>query len=205
MKLHYNPILGQERIFWIDGFLRPAERAIILEELQFAFWLPSMVLAHYADAGVKSVRSHNRVSETTIEEWFTPELLRMTRIIRERLVRFVPGIRRRREKWQATRYVKGGKFGYHYDCGSWGNEPAGERVYTVLIYLDTPRRGGSTRFRDLDLDIKAVAGRLLVWRNLTAEGRRDVGMIHSSVPLSAGRKTVLVTWVRQKNFQRKDK
>jgi prolyl 4-hydroxylase len=205
MKVQSIPAAGAERLFWIDGFLRPGECARILAELQFAFWSPSTVLVQYAGQGVKPVRSRNRVSESTLEEWFSPELMRMVRALQKRIVPFVPGIRGRRERWQATRYGKGGKFDYHYDCGKWGDDPAGERVQTVLIYLDTPRRGGSTRFPDFDLDIKATAGRLLVWKNLTVQGRCDTDMLHASVPVKDGRKTILVTWVRERNIQSKEK
>lgn len=205
MRVQYHPALGPERLFWIDGFLRPKECAQILQELPFAFWFPSSVLVNYKDAGLKSVRSGSRLSESALEEWFTPELLRVLRGIQKRLTRFIPGIERRREVWQATRYRTGGKFDYHYDCGKWGDDPAGERLHTVVIYLDTPRRGGSTRFFSFDFEIKARAGRLLAWKNLNVSGQCDREMLHSSVPLAEGRKTILVTWVRQRNFQCKER
>jgi prolyl 4-hydroxylase len=203
-EVHYHPALGPERLFWIDEFLLPAERARILDELPFVFWFPSTVLVNYPDGRLKSVRTHNRVSESTLEEWFTPQLRRTILGVQKRVKRFVPEIDGRRERWQITRYRKGGKFDYHYDCGKWGEDPAGERMHTVLIYLNTPRRGGSTRFPDLDLEIKAKAGRLLVWKNLTSAGERDEDMMHASVPLVEGRKATLVTWVRERNFQREE-
>jgi prolyl 4-hydroxylase len=205
MKLHSTPALGPKRLFWIDGFLGAEECARILEELQFVFWSASTVLVHYGDQSVKSVRSQRRLSESTLEEWFSPELMRIIRTIQKRIAPLIPGIYRRRERWQATRYMKGGRFDYHYDCGKWGDDPAGERVHTVLIYLDTPRRGGSTQFPGFDLDIKARAGRLLAWKNLTAEGLCDRGMLHASAPLKEGRKTTLVTWVRQRAVKDKER
>ena len=34
---HCRP-LGTDRLFWLDGFLRPAQCETILSELEFAFW-----------------------------------------------------------------------------------------------------------------------------------------------------------------------
>jgi prolyl 4-hydroxylase len=202
MKLRSIPEVDPQKLFWIDNFLRPSECKAILHELQFSYWSPSTVLPGYPVAGVHGVRSPGRVSESTREEWFTPQLRRMVWHLQKKLSPFVSGLRSRRECWQATSYGKGGKFDYHYDCGRWTHDPAGDRSYTVLIYLNTPRRGGSTRFLAWDLDVKATAGRVLVWRNLTADGLPDRTMLHCSVPLSEGRKTVLVTWVRQRKFRK---
>ncbi|HEV7993254.1 MAG TPA: 2OG-Fe(II) oxygenase [Gemmatimonadaceae bacterium] len=197
---HY-PLGDDQKLFWIDGFLRPEQCAAMLDELDFALWRPSTVAERYDGAELSVVRRSMRVSESTAEEWFTPALRRMIRAIDARIARLVPRLAARRERWQATRYVRGGRFDYHFDCGHWADEPAGERERTVLLYLDTPRRGGSTHFRELDVDVEARAGRLVVWRNLTPARARDPDMLHAGAPLAAGRKTVLVTWVRQRTLR----
>lgn len=183
---------------WVDDFLSQETCASILEELEFSFWRPSTVVRKGQDGPLQVRRSRMRVSESTSQEWFSPELLREIRRIESRLVRTLGCARERYEPWQATRYPVGGKFDFHYDCGCWKDEPAGEREATVLLYLDSPPRGGSTRFRELGLKIEARAGRLLVWKNLLPDGECDPGMIHSGAPVKRGRKTTLVTWIRQR-------
>ena len=199
----YYPEAAGGRLFWIDRFLDPEECSRILEELAYAYWQPSMVLRSAYDGEARSVRTATRISETAMESWFPAPLLRMLKTIDRRLAQLVRHLSARREEWQATRYRKGGKFDYHFDSGHWAREPAGDRQHTVLLYLDTPRQGGSTRFPELGLEVKAQAGRLVIWRNLTREHERDPRMLHAGAPLRKGRKTVLVTWVRQRSVKRR--
>lgn len=189
------------RLFWLDGFLSAQRCARVLEELEFAFWSPSTVVRRTFDGELHSFHSGTRVSETTHQEWFSAGLQREIRVIEQRLIKLIGCRPDRYEEWQATRYRTGGKFEYHFDSGYWADEPAGDREKTILIYLETPARGGSTKFRELDVDVKPQAGRLLVWDNLLPGGGRDPNMLHASVPVARGRKTVLVTWVRQRSVR----
>jgi prolyl 4-hydroxylase len=194
---HCRP-LESDRLFWLDGFLRPTQCEAILGELEFAFWERSKVYREGTDGCYEYVYSDKRISATTSERWFSAPLRRMVARIDRHISKTVPEILSCREEWQATKYRKGGRFGYHFDSGYFADEAAGERTYTLLIYLDTPRRGGATRFPHFDIDVKSVAGRLVVWRNLTDDGQRDPEMLHASIPVLDGRKTTLVTWIRQR-------
>lgn len=185
------------------GFLSREECAAIRAELAFAFWYPSTVVQRVEGSVAAGRISPCRVSETTDESWFTRQLADRVRSIDDRLAALLPGFRERREGWQATRYFPGGRFRPHMDCGLWDGDPAGEREQTVILFLNTPRSGGETFFPWLGAAVRPEAGRLLTWRNLTADGGCDRRMIHSSLPLLAGRKTVLVTWLRQRAFQRR--
>jgi prolyl 4-hydroxylase len=187
-----------DRLYWLDGFLEPAQCEAILAELEFTFWQPSRVYAPIGNGQRRSVYSRQRVSSTTSERWFSAPLRRTVATIDRRIARLLPQAPSHREPWQATKYGNGGYFKCHHDSGSFGAEPAGERTHTVLLYLDTPRRGGSTWFPLLDFDVKSVAGRLLVWSNLEAGGKTDPEMMHAAQPLFEGHKTTLVTWIRQR-------
>lgn len=192
-----QPCLKDE-ITLIDGFLSPKHCSEIIEELQFSFWKPSYVTSRLMDGSLKSAFSRIRVSRSTDQFWFTAPLNRRVCKINLRLEKIIAGFNRRAEPWQATSYSIGGKFDFHFDSGHWKQDPAGDRELTVLIYLDSPKRGGSTLFKELDLSVKATAGRLLIWRNLDSDGSSDPRMLHCSTPLLRGRKTVLVTWVRER-------
>ncbi len=193
-----SPLADERKLFWIESFLPPEQCASIVDELRFAFWSPSTVTDYKPWRELRTVRSLMRVSESTTEKWFTPELRRAIRSIDRRLESLVPHLQERREDWQATRYSVGGKFDYHLDGGHWASECGGHREHTVLIYLNTPRRGGGTRFKKFDLEVQAKTGRLLVWRNMINRNERDLEMLHAATPLKSGRKIVLVTWVRQR-------
>ncbi len=186
------------RLYWLDDFLDATRCAAILAELEFAFWQRSTVYVE-GDAGKRQfIYSGQRVSSTTSERWFSAPLRRTVALIDRRIGKHLPQMLSHREEWQATRYEKGGRFDYHHDSGYFGGEAAGERTHSVLLYLDTPERGGETQFPLLDLAVKSVAGRLLIWNNLDADGQSDPEMLHASTPVLKGRKTILVTWIRRR-------
>jgi hypothetical protein len=189
-----------DRLYWLDGFLEPAQCEAILAELEFTFWQPSRVYAPIGNGQRRSVYSGQRVSSTTSERWFSAPLRRTVAMIDRRVSKLLPQASSHREEWQATKYSKGGYFRCHHDSGSFGLDLTGERTHTILLYLNTPRRGGSTWFPLLDLEVKSVAGRLLVWSNLEAGGETDPEMVHAAQPLLEGQKTTLVTWLRQREY-----
>jgi prolyl 4-hydroxylase len=195
--------LQRRRIMWIDDFINVRTCSRVLEELEFTLWRPSTVITRSMDGSTVITQSSSRVSETAMQEWFSDDLKREIGLIEGRLVRILSEPRSKFEAWQAIRYMRGGKFDYHHDAGYWKDEAAADRRTTILIYLSTPVSGGSTRFRHLDLDIEARAGRLVLWRNLLDDGECDPRMLHCSVPLKKGRKFALVTWIRERTLDQR--
>jgi prolyl 4-hydroxylase len=183
----------------VDAFLPAAWCAWALDELEITHWQPSTVVSPGAAGGLETRRSRCRLSQTAHQQWFSPELTGELRRIEARLARLLGCRRGQFEPWQVTRYRRGGRFEDHYDAGSWSADPAGDRQYTVLIYLNDAA-GGATRFRRLALEVPARAGRLLAWRNLLPNGERDERMLHAGTAVRRGVKNVLVTWVRQREL-----
>lgn len=191
---------GVPRPYVLDGFLSNAECSDILRELEFALWRPSLTYQRQNDGQYHDVLNLPfRVSETAFQEWFSSELTDMLERIEKRLQTVVAFELSHLEGWQAISYAPRGHFEYHLDAGYWEGHHAGDRILTFLIYLTTPIKGGSTHFRALEVDVKAKAGRLIIWSNLFLNGFCDHRMIHSGSPLLRGKKTILVTWVRQKS------
>lgn len=192
--------LARRDLAWSDGFLPPQRCAFLLEELRFTFWRPSSVVRAAQGGSMHWHYSNTRISSTANEEWFSDELRREVRGIERRVARLVGRPPECFETWQATRYRTGGRFDFHSDAGHWKSDAAGERQFTVLLYLQQPEKGGSTRFRELREDVAPVPGRLLVWKNLLPGGERNPRMVHASAPVRKGNKIVLVTWVRERPF-----
>ena len=188
-------------ILLIDDFLSGEECNLILEELDFAVWRPSLTYMLQDDGTRRDVLSPFRVSETAQQKWFSDELQGVVTGIEARFETLFDLDVANLEYWQATNYPDNGSFYYHLDAGYWEAHYAADRVLTLLLYLTTPRKGGGTHFRALDIHVEAKAGRLLVWNNLFPNGNCNHRMIHSSVPLLKGNKTTLITWLRQKKFR----
>ena len=190
-----------EDIQVVDDFISGDECQVILDELEFSLWRPSLTYMLHADGVRRDVLSPLRVSETAQQQWFSDELQRKVYQFEKRLKKLVDMDVRWLESWQATNYPRRGKFYYHMDSGYWDSHYSGDRIYTFLIYLTTPEKGGGTHFRALGRKIEAKKGRLVIWNNLFANGDSNHRMIHSSMPLLKGKKTTLVTWLRQKQFR----
>jgi prolyl 4-hydroxylase len=190
--------IGARDVVCIDEFLTAEECRAILRELRFTFWHPSSVVEQSADGSLGERRSAARRSETTTEDWFSPDLLRAVETIEDRIAQMFGIAADHLERWQATRYRRSEGYHYHNDAGFHGPEEGGDREHTVLVYVEAPQAGGETHFRDLDLEFAPEAGRMLVWRNLKANGATDFFMSHAALPVSAGQKTILVTWARER-------
>jgi prolyl 4-hydroxylase len=188
-------------IQYFDEFVDSSDRELILEELEYALWRPSFTYVHPESGDGEYRVTDFRVSETAHQELFSDELLGYVGRVEASLQDKFGVDLSTLEYWQATRYRPGGHFDYHLDAGYWDDHYAGDRVRTFLLFLTTPKAGGGTDFRALDVLVEGVAGRLLVWDNLFFDGSPDYRMMHSGTPLIAGEKVTLVTWERQKTFR----
>ena len=73
----------------------------------------------------------------------------------------------------------------------------GDRQKTAIAYLNPVQSGGSTRFPDLNLEIEPEAGSVLIFENLSADGKPKSSSIHTGEPVRAGEKWIMTLWIRQ--------
>ena len=92
----------------------------------------------------------------------------------EKVVESVTGLpSSHQEPLQVVKYLPGQEYKPHHDWFAEGADfyeklmaDAGQRVYTVMFYLNTVIKGGETHFPKLDdLKIKAVKGRAILFKN----------------------------------------
>ncbi len=109
------------------------------------------------------------------------------------------------EPIQGQRYAAGQEFKGHTDYF----EPqgidfhkycsiAGNRTWTVMIYLNEPDAGGATRFKAIDKTIQPETGKLLCWNNLRPDGSPNPSTIHQGMKVRAGVKYVITKWFRER-------
>jgi prolyl 4-hydroxylase len=72
----------------------------------------------------------------------------------------------------------------------------GQRLYSILIYLNNVEEGGETEYPKLGLKIKPEKGKLIIHKN-SEEGKDFPEVVHSALPPISGEKWVIVTWVRE--------
>jgi prolyl 4-hydroxylase len=109
------------------------------------------------------------------------------------------------EPIQGQRYAVGQEFKPHTDYF----EPkgadfqrfcsvAGNRTWTVMLYLNEPEAGGATRFKAVDKLVRPEAGKLLAWNNLRPDGTPNPATLHHGMKVRAGTKYVITKWFRER-------
>jgi hypothetical protein len=74
----------------------------------------------------------------------------------------------------------------------------GQRVFTVLTYLNDDLEGGETEFLRLGLRHRGRKGDALVFRNVDATGLPDPRTLHAGRPPTQGEKWLLSLWIHDR-------
>ena len=75
---------------------------------------------------------------------------------------------------------------------------SGQRVMTLVTYLNDDFTGAPTRFPKLELDLRGGVGDAVVFSNVNPDGSPDENTLHAGMPPEAGRKWVLSQWIRER-------
>ena len=109
------------------------------------------------------------------------------------------------ESLQVLHYQVGEYFAPHYDFWNPGFaahaatlHTHGQRIYTVLVYLNDDLDGGETEFLWLRLRHRGRKGDALMFRNVDAAGRPDDKTLHAGRPPIRGEKWLLSLWIRDR-------
>lgn len=111
------------------------------------------------------------------------------------------------ENVQVVRYAAGAEFTPHHDYFSSSAhsnliEEGGQRVATVLVYLNTASNGGATMFCDVELEIMPHQGHALAFSYPCASAGSLT--LHAGVPLAAGEKWIASFFLRDRPLARAD-
>ncbi|MEN2785152.1 prolyl hydroxylase family protein [Sphingomonas qilianensis] len=111
------------------------------------------------------------------------------------------------EPMQGQRYAVGQEFKGHTDYFDPGGADfarycsvAGQRTWTVMIYLNEPEAGGATRFKTIDKIVQPETGKLLAWNNLRPDGSPNPATIHQGMKVRSGAKYVITKWFREREW-----
>jgi prolyl 4-hydroxylase len=111
----------------------------------------------------------------------------------------------RGEGLQILRYGPGAEYKPHYDYF----DPAeagtpvilrrgGQRLASLVMYLNTPAAGGATTFPDVGFEVKAVRGNAAFFSYPRPEP--DTLTLHGGAPVEQGEKWVATKWLRERRF-----
>lgn len=111
------------------------------------------------------------------------------------------------EPLQGQRYQEGQQFREHADFfyidqPYWAEyEPhGGQRIWTAMIFLNEPVKGGATRFKLLGFQVEPKVGRILTWNNMARDGSPNPWTLHEGMPVESGTKYIVTKWYRERPF-----
>jgi prolyl 4-hydroxylase len=109
------------------------------------------------------------------------------------------------EPLQGQRYAVGQEFKGHTDYFEPNGADferycsvAGNRTWTVMIYLNEPEAGGATRFKAVDKIIQPETGKLVCWNNRRPDRTMNPATLHQGMKVRAGAKYVVTKWFRER-------
>ena len=109
------------------------------------------------------------------------------------------------EGLQVLHYQPGAEYKPHYDYfdpvhpGSASIlKRGGQRVGTLLMYLNTPRKGGGTIFPDVGLEVAPIKGNACFFSYDRAHV--NTKSLHGGAPVIEGEKWVATKWLREREF-----
>lgn len=109
------------------------------------------------------------------------------------------------EGLQVLRYAPGAEYLPHYDYfdPSLASTEAiiqrgGQRVATLVMYLNTPTRGGGTIFPDVGLEVAPIKGNAVFFSY--AQPHPSSLTLHGGSPVLEGEKWVATKWLRWREF-----
>jgi prolyl 4-hydroxylase len=83
----------------------------------------------------------------------------------------------------------------HFTAASLGG--SGQRLRTVIAYLNSPESGGATAFPLLETEIKAQQGHVLCFNNIRPDGQLEAASLHAGLPVIQGVKWICTLWMRE--------
>lgn len=109
------------------------------------------------------------------------------------------------EPIQGQRYAVGQEFKAHTDFFDPAGDHyarycsvAGNRTWTLMVYLNQPAAGGATRFVRIGKTVQPETGKLLAWNNRTDAGRCNDASMHHGMKVRSGVKHIITKWYRER-------
>jgi prolyl 4-hydroxylase len=197
-------VLNAPRIVLFGNLLSPQECDQLIEASRQKLRRSTVV---NADTGAYDEHPHRTSSGTHFERGEN-ELIRC---LERRISELIEYPVENGEPIQILHYLPGAEYKPHYDyfdVAQPGSEKVmatgGQRVATLVMYLNDVEAGGSTVFPSIGLDVLPRKGSAVYFAYTTDAGETDPRTLHGGSPVTAGEKWIATKWLRQRRYGRPD-
>jgi prolyl 4-hydroxylase len=182
-----------------DNLLTHAECDALIE-LSKAKMKPSTVVDNETGG---SVMNDHRKSQGTYFHKHTNDFVNR---LDERLAKVMNVTLAQQEDIQILNYQVGGEYRPHFDYFSPETngskvqlQRGGQRIATMIMYLNDVEEGGSTTFPELGLSVTPKKGRGVYFTYFN-DGEVDPRSLHAGDPVIRGEKWIATKWIREGHF-----
>lgn len=145
----------------------------------------------------KSTYQETRTSSTSNLDLNNPTIKR----VHKRIAKYLDLDITRGEALQGQLYEPGQYFKPHTDYfegDTYINHclGSGNRIHTLMIYLNSPEEGGETNFPNLEISYKPKRGKAISWPNMV-DGQVIPDMLHEGSEVKKGKKYIITSWWRE--------
>ncbi|QGZ42160.1 prolyl 4-hydroxylase [Pseudoduganella flava] len=193
--------IEQPVIAVLDDVFAPEECDAVIA-LARARLQPSATLS--PTTGENQVREHRTSEGAFLDDAGDPLLKRLNGRIAEIMNQPVA----HGEALHVLHYQVGAEYKPHHDYFDPANpgfaatlKRGGQRVATLIVYLNDVEEAGDTIFPKLGLSIVPKQGRAVYFEYVNGDGQLDEASLHGGAPVARGEKWVATKWVRQGVFR----
>lgn len=194
--VHILMALNAPRIVLFGNLLAPEECDALIEMARPKLQRSTVVNATTGEYDVHEART----SRGTYFERGENELIRR---IETRIAELLERPVEHGEPIQILHYLPGAEYKPHYDYFDPklpGNERVlamgGQRIATLIMYLNDVQAGGSTVFPDVGLDVLPRKGNAVFFAYSSERGELDARTLHGGSPVAEGEKWIATKWIR---------
>ncbi|MGZ5075945.1 MAG: 2OG-Fe(II) oxygenase, partial [Methylobacter sp.] len=192
--------LSRPEVVLIDGFMSDDECEQLIEQSRHKL-LPSTTVDPQSGEGqVIAARS----SEGT---YFQRGENSLVQRLERRISELMNWPVERGEGMQILHYKAGGEYKAHFDYFPEQNAGSvqhlargGQRVSTLVMYLNDVIEGGETVFPDVGLSVAPRRGSAVYFAYVNSLGQVDPATLHAGAPVLEGEKWIATKWMRQRQY-----
>ena len=207
MNTSMNTLCNDPYIYTIDNFLTEKECKFIINVSK-----DNLKLAGVSKLdGEKNLEPGKYKGRTNSSYWMPHDAYPETLEIAKKIAKKIGCNYRCFESYQVIHYDENEEYKYHYDaynkeekekykkfCGERGN-----RIRTVLVYLNDVKEGGGTGFDSLSeyedtVIVEPRTGKMVVFNNVNDDGSLNKKSRHAGLPVIQGEKWAFNLWLRER-------
>ncbi len=179
----------------IPGFLSEAECDHLIERAT-----PLIRESKVVHEGVRGSSHEARRSGTAFLDQAGDAVLHQ---IKSRIAELTGTRLAQQERTQITHYLEGEGYGPHFDslrASKLETGPPGDRLCTVILYLNDDYEGGATRFARIARRVRPEKGKAVYFQNLLSDGKDwDPLALHTGETVRSGEKWISNQWIRERD------